>query len=96
MLTFVVSAWFNADADQNWDAAHPGAYIQHLKTVVPQINLERGSFAPTGGRCGIFGVLTGPSFEQVDRSVASSLYQLAGLYDRVDVDRMDMQSGYLT
>ena len=96
MLTFLVSAWFKADADQNWDAEHPGIYIQHLKTFVPQVNLEGALFGPTGGRCGIFAVLTSPTFAEVDQFVASSPYQLAGLYDRVDIHRMDIQSGHLT
>ena len=96
MLNFLVSAWFRADADPNWDAAHPGVYIQHLKTFVPQVDLEGVLFAPTGPRSGIFVVLTSPSFEEVAHFVATSPYQLAGLYDRVDIHRMEIESGRLT
>lgn len=96
MLTFLVSTWFKADADQNWAAEHPGHSIQHLKTFVPQVNIEGALFTSTGGRSGNFVVLTSPMFEQVDGFVASSPYQLDGLYDRTDIHRMDIQSGHLT
>jgi uncharacterized protein YciI len=93
MQTFLISAWFKDDADLKWDATHPGAYIQHLQTFVPGIKLEGQLFDPTGDRCGIFAILNGGSLDEVDRFVASSPYQIAGLYERVDIHRIEIQSG---
>jgi len=96
MLTFVVSAWFKAGADLDWDAAHPGAYVAHLETFVPRVKLEGALYDRDDVRCGMFAILECESFDDVERFLATSPYQLAGLYDQIEVHRFHVQSGHLT
>ena len=63
------------------------------KPSFPGVKLEGQLFGPTGDRCGIFAILNGQSLDEVDRFVASSPYQIAGLYERVDIHRIEIQSG---
>lgn len=96
MPCFFVTALSKPGAVQAWDEQHPGVYLEHLETSVPAIKLEGLLFDRNGARCGIFAMVEGDDFAEVDRWVAASPYKTAGLYDHIDIHRADIQAGSIT
>ena len=71
------------------------AFSEHLAQRGPRVRLGGALTDGQGVRTGILLVVESDSVESVRRFIDSSPYSLAGLYERVEIDCIDIEVGSL-
>jgi uncharacterized protein YciI len=91
-MLFVVMAHFRQGAeDKRKDLAE--TFTRHLGQRQPRLRLGGPLKDDAGMETGVFYIAESETLEAVEALVHSSPYYEAGLYDRIDISRMDLELG---
>jgi uncharacterized protein YciI len=91
-MHYVVSARFRPDVDLT-DGRLQARFNAHLEQLVLRIKLEGSLVDKAGSVAGVFLLIEAERLDQVEDFVGSSPYVQDGLYDRVDIHRLDLHAG---
>ena len=93
-MLFAVIGRFRPGMEAERDKAHE-AFSEHIAQRGPRIRLGGALLGPEGARVGVIFLMESDDIDQVHRFVESSPYTLADLYERVEVDGLDLEIGAL-
>jgi uncharacterized protein YciI len=91
-MLFVVMAHFREDT-QDKRAALEEDFTRHLGQRQPRLRLGGPLKDDKGSGTGVFYIAESDTREPVEALVHSSPYYEAGLYDRIEITRMDLELG---
>jgi uncharacterized protein YciI len=91
-MLFVVTGHFRPDTEEKRKGLVE-TFIRHLGQRQPRLRLGGPLKDDNGGHIGIFYIVESDTREPVETLVHESPYYKAGLYERIDITRMDLELG---
>ncbi len=93
-VLFALHARFRPDAEARRNEIHE-QFSAHLGQTLTRVRLGGSLRGPDGARTGVLLLVEADDLEQAKHFAATSPYALAGLYERVEVDLLDLEAGSL-
>lgn len=94
MTLYVVTARFKPDIEDQRRALAM-AFGDHMGQPLLHIRLVGVLKSATGERKGVYLLMEADSRDQVEHFLEHSPYKLAGLYDSIEIDELEIEAGGL-
>jgi len=91
-MLFVVVGHFRPDTEEKRKSLVE-TFIRHLGQRQPRLRLGGPLKNDDGAAIGVFYIAESDTREAVEALVTESPYSKAGLYERIDITRMDLELG---
>lgn len=93
-MLFALTGRFRPDVEAERDARHE-AFGEHIAQRSPRVRMAASIRDAAGARRGAFILLEAEDVAQAQRFLEASPYHQAGLYERVDIDLLEVEVGSL-